>query len=145
MALHHLGQTDAGAALSENDRALVGSHRAGLNLLGGDLASAAVWLRSERHPAPGVHIVYAIESVPDRALAALDEAVGRARPGGFIRTFIDLGPSLQGLLVELARRRVPPDPYVQTLLAAFSATSGPPGPAVRACGGGRGRRAGRRR
>jgi LuxR family maltose regulon positive regulatory protein len=38
------------------------------------------------------------------ALAALQQAVELARPGGFIRTFVDLGPPMQTMLLGLARQ-----------------------------------------
>jgi LuxR family maltose regulon positive regulatory protein len=43
-----------------------------------------------------------------------------------VRTFVDLGPPMQTLLAELARRSVTPHPYVTRLLAAFPPPSEPP-------------------
>jgi LuxR family maltose regulon positive regulatory protein len=54
------------------------------------------------------------------ALAALQQAVELARPGGFIRTFIDLGPSMQSLLLRLAGQGFAPlTGTVRRILAAF--------------------------
>jgi LuxR family maltose regulon positive regulatory protein len=38
------------------------------------------------------------------AVAALQQAVELARPGGFIRVFVDLGPPMQAMLLRLARQ-----------------------------------------
>ncbi len=40
------------------------------------------------------------------ALAALQQAVELARPGGFIRVFVDLGPPMQTMLLRLAAARL---------------------------------------
>jgi LuxR family maltose regulon positive regulatory protein len=58
------------------------------------------------------------------AAAALEEALALGAPGGFVRTFADLGPPLVPLLREAVRRR-PADPYRRSLLAAAAAR--PPG------------------
>ncbi len=60
----------------------------------------------------------------DQALAALERAVSLARPGGFVRTFADLGPQMAGLLSRLARRGVAPE-YVARVLTAFDESSPP--------------------
>ncbi|MCB0168554.1 MAG: hypothetical protein KDI79_30275, partial [Anaerolineae bacterium] len=54
----------------------------------------------------------------DKALDRLTEAVTLARPGGVIRTFVDLGPNLAPLLQVLATRKIAPD-YIASILAAF--------------------------
>jgi LuxR family maltose regulon positive regulatory protein len=67
------------------------------------------------------------------ALAALTRAIGLAQPGGFIRLFVDLGPTMQALLRELRDRGVAPY-FVARILAALTepqpiepaATFGPP-------------------
>jgi ATP/maltotriose-dependent transcriptional regulator MalT len=59
------------------------------------------------------------------ALRLVGEAVEAAEPGGLVRTFVDLGPPMQSLLVGLARRSTSPDPYLARLIAAFPSTSGP--------------------
>ena len=40
------------------------------------------------------------------ASAALQQAVELARPGGFIRVFVDLGPPMQTMLLRLAEARL---------------------------------------
>ena len=52
------------------------------------------------------------------ALQALEQAVALARPGGFIRVFVDLGPALVGPLEQLAVRGIAPG-YVEQILHAF--------------------------
>lgn len=52
------------------------------------------------------------------ALTALREAVALAEPGGFIRLFVDLGPSMACLLEQLRRQRVTPR-YIARILVAF--------------------------
>jgi len=64
------------------------------------------------------------------ALAALEQAVTLAQPGGFVRVFVDLGPNMADLLARLAARGVARD-YVEQLLRAFAAarSSAQPQPA----------------
>jgi LuxR family maltose regulon positive regulatory protein len=52
------------------------------------------------------------------ALATLERAMTLAEPEGYVRVFVDEGPSMAGLLREAAKRRVAPT-YVRRLLAAF--------------------------
>jgi LuxR family maltose regulon positive regulatory protein len=73
---------------------------------------------------------------PGEAVQFLARAVALGAPGGPIRTFVDLGPDLASLLVELARSPGHHD-YVGRLLAAFSkdrsptvSTVGPQGPSI---------------
>ena len=54
----------------------------------------------------------------DEALAVLEEAVDLARPGGFIRPFVESGPTVEGLLKRLAAKNVALD-YIGQLLPAF--------------------------
>ena len=54
----------------------------------------------------------------DDALAVLETAVDLARPGGFIRPFVELGPTMEGLLKRLAEKNVASG-YIGQLLAAF--------------------------
>jgi ATP/maltotriose-dependent transcriptional regulator MalT len=54
------------------------------------------------------------------ALAALQQAMTLAQPGGFVRVFLDLGPALADLLGRLAAKGVAHD-YVDQLLRAFAA------------------------
>jgi LuxR family maltose regulon positive regulatory protein len=57
----------------------------------------------------------------DEALAVLEEAVDLARPGGWIRPFVESGPTVEGLLKRLAEKNIALD-YIGQLLAAFSLT-----------------------
>jgi LuxR family maltose regulon positive regulatory protein len=52
------------------------------------------------------------------ALAALEQAITLAEPGGFIRLFVDLGLGLLPLLDQLRRQGLAPD-YVAQILSAF--------------------------
>ena len=52
--------------------------------------------------------------------AALGQAVTLAQSGGYVRVFVDLGPTLADLLGRLVPIGVAPD-YVEQLLAAFAA------------------------
>lgn len=54
------------------------------------------------------------------AMAALQEAVKLARPGGFVRAFVDSGPAMQSLLWQLAAQYLADD-AVHTILTAFPA------------------------
>jgi LuxR family maltose regulon positive regulatory protein len=54
----------------------------------------------------------------DEALAVLEEAVDLARPGGFIRPFVESGPTVEGLLKRLAEKNIALG-YIGQLLAAF--------------------------
>ncbi len=55
------------------------------------------------------------------ALAALEQAITLAEPGGFIRLFVDLGRPMASLLAELYRRNVTPE-YIAQILIAFETT-----------------------
>jgi LuxR family maltose regulon positive regulatory protein len=54
----------------------------------------------------------------DDALAVLEPAVDLARPGGFFRPFVELGPSMEGLLKRLAEKNAASG-YIGQILAAF--------------------------
>jgi LuxR family maltose regulon positive regulatory protein len=54
----------------------------------------------------------------DEALAVLEAAVELARPGGFIRPFVESGPTVEGLLKRLAAKNIALG-YIGQLLAAF--------------------------
>jgi LuxR family maltose regulon positive regulatory protein len=61
------------------------------------------------------------------ALEALERSVGLAQPGGFIRTFVDMGPSMTSLLYRLTKRGTTPghiNQYVCQVLAAFAEGEG---------------------
>jgi LuxR family maltose regulon positive regulatory protein len=57
----------------------------------------------------------------DDALDSLEHSIELAQPGGFIRTYVDLGPEMAGLLYQLADRGVAPG-YIGPILAAFLET-----------------------
>ena len=55
---------------------------------------------------------------PSQAMSALEQALAVAEPGGFVRIFVNEGPSMARLLYEAASRGIAPD-YARRLLAAF--------------------------
>ena len=59
----------------------------------------------------------------DRALDALESALTRARPEGYVRVFLDAGQPMRALLKLAASRGIEPG-YVTRLLAAFDAPAG---------------------
>lgn len=61
------------------------------------------------------------------AVADLTQALALARPGGFIRLFVDLGKPMQAMLHWLVGQGYPAEP-IQRILSAFPADNGaPPG------------------
>jgi LuxR family maltose regulon positive regulatory protein len=58
------------------------------------------------------------------ALTALKQAITLAEPGGFIRLFVDLGPSMARLLDQLRDQGVAPV-YIARILAAFETGDAP--------------------
>ncbi len=70
---------------------------------------------------------------PDAAYAALERAVVLADPGGFVRSFVDLGPAMQHLLRALMLRSAMPA-YTERLLAAFTPLVAPQAPQLPALG-----------
>lgn len=69
-------------------------------------------------------LLAAAEGDRPAALLTLEQALALARPGGFIRAFVDLGEPMAGLLRQLARRGSVHGAYIAQLLDAF-----PPFPA----------------
>lgn len=63
----------------------------------------------------------------DAALGTLKRALALALPEGYVRTFVDEGETMKGLLKQCARRGITPE-YVLSLLAAFEATGKAPAP-----------------
>jgi LuxR family maltose regulon positive regulatory protein len=61
------------------------------------------------------------EENTNEAKKKLEEALVLAKPGGFIRIFVDEGPPMAHLLYEAYNRGIAPE-YVQQLLAAFPVT-----------------------
>ena len=53
-----------------------------------------------------------------RAIATLERALTLAKPGGFVRIFVDEGQAMERLLYEALKRGISPD-YVRQLLSAF--------------------------
>jgi len=63
-------------------------------------------------------LVFSLQGETDQALAYLETALSIGEPEGFIRIFVDEGPSMARLLYEALSRGIEPD-YVRRLLAAF--------------------------
>ena len=63
-------------------------------------------------------LAYQKQDQTDRALATLERAVTLALPGGWIRPFVELGPTMAGLLDGLRQQGVAPQ-YIAQILAAF--------------------------
>jgi LuxR family maltose regulon positive regulatory protein len=66
-----------------------------------------------------------------RAMAALEQALLLGEPGGYVRTFVEIGTPMQDLLRQPTARGIAPA-YVDRLLAAFGrpALPHPPAPAL---------------
>jgi LuxR family maltose regulon positive regulatory protein len=73
--------------------------------------------------------LFAAQGDRPAALETLTRAIGLAQPGGFIRLFVDRGPTMQALLREVRDRGMAPY-FVTRILAAFAAPQpiGPPAP-----------------
>lgn len=63
-------------------------------------------------------LAYQAQGQTDDALQTLERSVNLAKPGGFIRTFVDLGRPIDELLKQLEQRGVAPD-YINRILDAF--------------------------
>src|SRR4029079_3079172 len=59
------------------------------------------------------------------ATSTLRDIIPLTRPGEIIRHYVDLGPPMLRLLVELDRSESPSDLYLTRVLAAFPSTTGP--------------------
>ena len=59
---------------------------------------------------------------PDDALHFLQDALKRAQPEGFIRTFVDKGEPMKALLERLKSQGGELKSYILTILAAFGET-----------------------
>jgi LuxR family maltose regulon positive regulatory protein len=64
-----------------------------------------------------VLILYKQERI-DEVLVSLERALNLARPGGYIRPFVELGPEFASLLDRLKRQGITPD-YIGNILAAY--------------------------
>ena len=67
------------------------------------------------------------------ALAALRGALTRAEPGGFVRTFLDAGPEIAGMVRQAMSSGLAPD-YARRLAEAFGTEMATPPPAATAAG-----------
>lgn len=65
----------------------------------------------------------------DQALSALERALYLAEPEGYVRTFVDQGEPMAGLLRRALSRGIAPD-YAARLLAAFDEEAAPISPAL---------------
>ncbi|HSR34376.1 MAG TPA: LuxR C-terminal-related transcriptional regulator [Anaerolineae bacterium] len=63
-------------------------------------------------------LLHSAQGDESAAFTALEQAITLAEPGGFIRLFVDLGPSMARLLDQLRQQGVAPD-YIARILAAF--------------------------
>jgi len=63
-------------------------------------------------------LIFRVKGDKDQAIARLERALTLAKPGGFLRIFVDEGPPMARLLYEALARGIAPD-YVRRLLAAF--------------------------
>ncbi|MCK4898237.1 MAG: hypothetical protein KAS38_05645, partial [Anaerolineales bacterium] len=64
-------------------------------------------------------LAYQAQGQTKDAQDALEHSLRLAQPGGFIRTYVDLGPKIAGLLKQFADRGFESD-YILQILAAFS-------------------------
>jgi LuxR family maltose regulon positive regulatory protein len=69
--------------------------------------------------------LYSAEGSERQALAALEQSIALAEPGGFLRLFVDVGPQLKPLLAALAQRGVSPS-YLAAILAAYEEADNQP-------------------
>ena len=65
-------------------------------------------------------LAYQAQGELQAALLPLEQALALAEPEGYVRMFVDEGPSMRQLLLESSVRRIMPD-YTGKLLAAFEA------------------------
>jgi len=63
-------------------------------------------------------LAFQVQEDTANAISKLENALSLAKPGGFIRIFVDEGPPMARLLYEALSREIAPD-YVRQLLAAF--------------------------
>ncbi len=67
-------------------------------------------------------VLYQAEGSGAAALRVLEQAVTLAKPGGWIRVFVDLGPALAGPLKQLSARGIAPA-FIEQILNAFPPVS----------------------
>jgi LuxR family maltose regulon positive regulatory protein len=70
-------------------------------------------------------LLYQARGDTNEALRHLEDAIASAAPNDLVRTFVDLGPPMQRLVSELARRATSFVPYLTHLLEAFPTTDSP--------------------
>ena len=64
-------------------------------------------------------LLHAANNDEEAALAALEDSLALAQPGGFIRLYVDLGPEIADLLRRLQDRKQVAE-YIASLLRAFA-------------------------
>jgi LuxR family maltose regulon positive regulatory protein len=64
-------------------------------------------------------LAYHKQALFDEALVTLERAITLAAPGGFIRPFVELGPSVAGMLERLYQQGVASD-YITQIMASFA-------------------------
>ncbi len=67
-------------------------------------------------------LLHAASNNEEAALAALEDSLALAQPGGFIRLYVDLGPEIADLLRHLQDRKQYAE-YIASLLKAFADSS----------------------
>ena len=72
--------------------------------------------------------IYAVTGSREAGMEDVSQALQLARPEGFLRTFIDEGPEIAGLLKSIQKKAVYPE-YVKPLLAAFPVSASISAPA----------------
>jgi LuxR family transcriptional regulator, maltose regulon positive regulatory protein len=78
--------------------------------------------------------VYALEAMAhdrmgdeEAAFVALEQSLSLAKPSGFIRLFVDLGPQMKELLDRLSRKKISAfEDYISQILGTFSITNSNP-------------------
>ncbi len=129
LTLLHQGQLAAAAQLAQTHALPLSQAR--VHLAQGDPSKALAILEPLRQQAeargwPDEQLqVLVLEAVAlqaqgeqDQAVQRLEEALALAAPGGFIRIFVDAGPSMAALLRAATQHGTTPT-YVRQLLAAF--------------------------
>lgn len=129
LTLLRQGHPEAAAALAQTHELPVSQARVHLAL--GDLAAALAVLEPRRQAVEArgwqdellrILVIWAValhaQGEEDEAFNALGDALAMAKPGGFIRIFVDEGAPMAQLLSKAAGRGVMPA-YVAKLLAAY--------------------------
>jgi LuxR family maltose regulon positive regulatory protein len=129
LVLLRQGQVDAAAALAEAHPLPLS--RARVHLAQGDPVTALAVLAPLRQQAEAKNqpderlkvlvlqaLAFQAQGETEPAVAALGEALTLAEPGGFVRTFVDEGPAMAGLLRFASKQGAHPA-YAGRLLAAI--------------------------